>query len=84
MATKTINIKDAYLPELIEVFGERWPEEILDIDGVTLIPNPETKQAYANRAFDRDIKAHIHDRVRAYRRKTAWEALNHEEIVEDL
>lgn len=69
MAVKTFNIKDAYIPELIEVFGELWGEFVLEDD--VLVPNPQTKGQYASEQFDLDIKGYIHRRVKAYRKKIA-------------
>ena len=75
MATKTITIKDAFVPELIEVFGYGWPTEVLDIDGETLIPNPQTKTQFANQRFDALMKDYIHKLVLRFRNREATEAL---------
>ena len=82
MATKTINIKDAYVPELIDVFGEGYQTEILDVDGVTLIPNPQTKTQFANAQFDADIRTYIHRRVKMYRDRAALASSDNTTITE--
>jgi hypothetical protein len=82
MATRTITIKDAYVPEMIEVFGERWPAQILDVDGETLIDNPQSKANFAGERFDREIKEYIHTRVKSYRMQNALDSLDNTEILE--
>lgn len=79
---KTINIKDSYVPELIEVFGQKYQTEILDVDGETLIPNPQTKSQFANEQFDVDMIAYIKRRVQMYRERVSLEAVDNTDITE--
>lgn len=79
---KTINIKDAHVTELVNVFGANYQTEILDVDGETLIPNPQTKQAFANAKFDVDIKEYIRRRVMTFRQRVALEAADSTDITD--
>tara|TARA_R110000772_G_scaffold235191_1_gene346811 strand:+ start:93 stop:341 length:249 start_codon:yes stop_codon:yes gene_type:complete len=82
MAIKTITIKDSHVAEMIDVFGQNYQTEVLDVDGETLIPNPQSKQAFASDMFDNDIKVYIHRRVKMYRERLSLEATDTTEITE--
>jgi hypothetical protein len=79
---KTINIKDTHVTELVDVFGEKYQTEILDVDGETLIPNPQTKSQFANEQFDSDIKVYIKRRVQMYRQRLSLQSVDNTEITE--
>ncbi len=81
MATRTIYIKDAYVAEMINVFGHDYLTDIPDGQGGT-IPNPETKGQYAGRQLDRGVKSYIHLRVKSYRQKIAT-PIDDTEIIEE-
>ena len=85
MATRTITIKDAYVAEMIEVFGHDYQTDIQDpaeAEGVTM-PNPQTKANYAGKQLDRGVKGYIKLRVQSYRKKIA-PPINEVEIIEDI
>lgn len=79
---KTINIKDSHISELVDVFGENYQTEILDVDGETLIPNPQTKNQFANEQFDIAIKNFIKRKVMNYRQRMSISAVDSTEITE--
>ena len=73
---KNIVIKDNYIPELIEVFGKNWQEEI---DGKA---NPETKAGFASRKFDEELKAYVNRRIQSHRAEVAKKSISDIEIAE--
>lgn len=78
-----INIKDTHVPELIDVFGENYQTQILDVDGETLIPNPQTKAQFANEQFLVQVKQQfIKRKVMNYRERQALQAVDSTEITE--
>ena len=84
MATLTITIKDAYVPEMIEVFGEHYQATILDVDGVTEIPNPQTKAQFANQEVIRQIRQFfIKRKVMNYRERMAAGAVDQTDITDN-
>jgi len=82
MATRTIYIKDAYVAEMIEVFGHDYLTDLPDGQGGTY-PNPETKAQYAGRRLDLGVKHYISLRVQSYRKANAT-PIDDTEIVEDI
>lgn len=81
MAVKTFTIKDEYVPELIEAFGQGYQETVLDENG-DVIANPQTKAQYANEQFDMRIKMYIRGIVMSYRSYLLEDSLNQEDITE--
>ena len=79
---KEILIKDAYVPELIEVFGIDYQETVWDAETETEIPNPQTKAQFANEEFDRRVKEFIKNRVMMYRTVVANSSIDLNEITE--
>ncbi len=81
---KSITIKDAAIPELINVFGKEWQAEIQDPaeDLGVMMPNPVTKSTFANAEFDKDIRTYIHRRVSMFRQNAAVQAADTTEITE--
>jgi len=77
---RSITIKTDSIPELIEVFGENWQEELAAPDGP--IPNPQTKADFAAEQFDSEWKSHVKNRVLNYRRRVASTAIDLTEITE--
>ena len=71
MASKTINIKDNYVPELIEVFGVGYKEEM-----------SISKTQFANEQFDKDVKDWIHTRVTLHRQEVSKQSIDNTKITE--
>jgi len=86
MAVKTINIKDADVPEMIEVYGEDYQTEVIDEASLEvpkpLIPNPQTKAQYANEQLTFHLRESIRIKVLRYRRKLLAQTLNTTDITE--
>lgn len=82
MAQKIINIKDTHVPEMIDVFGEKYQTQVLDVDGITLIPNPQTKTAFANAQFDVQVREFIKRKVMNYRERQASISVDVTDITE--
>ena len=78
---KTFNIPDEKVPELIEIFGEYYDEQIFDENG-EFIPNPQTKAQFANTQFDNRIKNYIKDIVVSYRNNIAQQSVDNTNIIE--
>ena len=80
MATRTITIKDAYIPEMINVFGHDYQTDIDDGSGGT-IPNPQTKAQYADERFVLGLRGYVKSRVLSYRKSQL--ALDETDITDD-
>jgi len=79
---KEIIIKDAYVPELIEVFGVDYQDEVWDVETGAQIPNPQTKAQFANEEFDRQLKEVIKNKVMRYRTQIATNSIDQTSITE--
>tara|TARA_R110000772_G_scaffold20466_5_gene56908 strand:+ start:67251 stop:67508 length:258 start_codon:yes stop_codon:yes gene_type:complete len=81
---RSITIKTEFIPELTEIYGEFWPENIIDPngDGVALIPNTQTKAQYAAETFDAEWKESVKNRVISYRLNVAKNSIDNTEIIE--
>jgi len=77
---RTITIKSTHIPEMIEVFGEGYQEEVPDGNGGTM-PNPLTKQQFADKNFMQEWKDYIKKRVMHYRRKNT--VIDETDIIQD-
>lgn len=83
MATLTITIKDAYVPEMIEVFGEHYQAEIPDGNG-GMIPNPQTKAQWAQDEVIRQIRNQfIKRKVMNYRERMAGNTVDQTDITDN-
>jgi len=80
--TKTINIADEHVPELIEIYGADWSAQILNEEGV-LIDNPETKAVFANNRLTVELRDSIRYRVLKYRKAEARNNVDTTDITED-
>ena len=81
---REIKIKDSHVPELIEIYGERYTPEITDVDG-NVIPNPQTKAQFAAETFDAEVRQGVARKVQDYRSRKAFEDLTVDttDITED-
>ena len=79
---KEILIKDAYVPELIEVFGRDYNDTVWDTELTELIPNPQTKAQFADAEFDREMVQFIKKKVMRYRTDMATSSIDLTEITE--
>ena len=84
---KSVTIKAAYIPELIEVFGEAYQENIWDNNSEpqAMIPNPQTKAQFAAETFDAEVRQGVARKVQEYRSRKAFEDLTVDttDITED-
>ena len=78
--TKTYNIPNEHVAELIEVYGQNYQEDIDDGNGNT-IPNPQTKAQFASEIFDKEIINSVKRRVQDYRRTKLMIDINNTEII---
>jgi len=79
---KEIIIKDAYVSELIEIFGVDYQDEVWDVETEAQIPNPQTKAEFANEEFDRQLKEFIKNKVMKYRTQIATNSIDYTLITE--
>jgi hypothetical protein len=83
MAVRTIIIKDAYLPEMVEVFGEGYSEIISDpTDPNVQLPNPQTKAQFASEKFDSEWRNFVIQKVQRYRKEIAQQTIDDTSIIE--
>ena len=86
MAVKSITIKDASIPEMIEVFGWDYQTEIIDQASLEvpkpLIPNPQTKSQYANEQVEFELRQCVKNKVQRYRKIQLDLTLDETDITE--
>ena len=82
MATRTITIKNEFLPELKEIFGEGYSDTLPDGLGGT-IPNPQTKTQFADERFMFEIREYIRERVKGYRKDQVNLSIDVTDITDD-
>ena len=79
---RSITIKNAYIPELIEIYGRNW-REFLGLDELgDPIPNPQTKSEFAALQFDNEWRQTGKATVQNYRKRVANSNINMEDIIE--
>lgn len=67
---KTYVIPDENVPELIATFGQNYQAQIEDPENPgEMIPNPQSKAAFASAIFDEEIHQYVRRRVVNYRKQ---------------
>jgi len=77
----TFTIPESRVAELVDVFGADYQDTIVnpeDPDSLEMLPNPQSKEAFARQVLVANIKQLIKDIVVRYRRQIANDGVDSE------